>query len=616
MALGINTNVASLSAQNQLSKSQGMNDQALERLSSGLRINSAKDDAAGLAISTRFQSQISGLGVAQRNANDGISLAQTAEGALDEITNNLQRIRELSVQSANATNSDSDREALNNEVDQRIQEVNRIASQTSFNGLKVLDGTFGTQAFQVGANTGETISLDGLNSKGSALGATISQTAGLSTSSLGAGAAGETSLDVSSLDFSSSITVSSTIGGQTIDVAAAAYTDASGLATAINDAISTNGTLPDVTAEVSVDGNSVVFKNAGLTDVAATIDISDAAGTQKTVSGTAVSTLDGSTTQTKATLFDPTSLDLTSGVTGSFDVTDDLANTTTVSFSLAAGATNTVANLTAAVQTGLDAAGLTAVSTGLSATSSASGIEIASSSSITYDLASITASDGGTANTSVGSSVSTLAPALNQTVASKFEAGETISFSLDVAGTAIEVTDASNLQDVVAQINGETKNTGVSGFLSAAGDEIVFASAKGENFTATITTDVDSNATTVEVNQSIDTATDANANVSLNSLDISTRGGSDQALVAIDFAIDQVNQFRSDLGAVQNRFESTIANLSTSVENLSAANSRIVDADFASETAALAKSQVLQQAGISVLAQANARPQQVLSLLQ
>lgn len=617
MALGINTNVASLSAQNQLSKSQGMNDQALERLSSGLRINSAKDDAAGLAISTRFQSQISGLGVAQRNANDGISLAQTAEGALDEITNNLQRIRELSVQSANATNSDSDREALNNEVDQRIQEVNRIASQTSFNGLKVLDGTFGTQAFQVGANTGETISLDGLNSKGSALGATISQTAGLSTSSLGAGAAGETSLDVSSLDFSSSITVSSTIGGQTIDVAAAAYTDASGLATAINDAISTNGTLPDVTAEVSVDGNSVVFKNAGLTDVAATIDISDAAGTQKTVSGTTtVTTTDGSTTPSTVTLFDPASLGLTSGVTGSFDVTDDSLATTTVSFSLAAGAGNTVADLAAAVQTGLDAAGLTAASTGLSATSSTSGIEIASSSSITYDLASITASDGGTANTSVGSSVSTLAPALNQTVASKFEAGETISFSLDVAGTAIEVTDASNLQDVVAQINSETKNTGVSGFLSAAGDEIVFASAKGENFTATITTDVDSDATTVEVNQSIDTATDANADVSLNSLDISTRGGSDQALVAVDFAIDQVNQFRSDLGAVQNRFESTIANLSTSVENLSAANSRIVDADFASETAALAKSQVLQQAGISVLAQANARPQQVLSLLQ
>src|SRR5690554_2508078 len=179
MALGINTNVASLNAQNQLGKSQSLSDQALQRLSSGLRINSAKDDAAGLAISTRFSSQIAGLNVATRNANDGISLAQTAEGALDEITNNLQRIRELAVQSANSTNSTSDREALNQEVQQRIAEVNRIAGQTAFNGLKVLDGTFGNQAFQVGANAGETISVAGLDSRGSQLGATVASTTDL-----------------------------------------------------------------------------------------------------------------------------------------------------------------------------------------------------------------------------------------------------------------------------------------------------------------------------------------------------------------------------------------------------------------------------------------------------
>src|SRR5690554_7429060 len=176
MALGINTNVASLNAQNQLNKSQSLSNEALQRLSSGLRINSAKDDAAGLAISTRFDAQIRGLTVATRNANDGISLAQTAEGAMDEITNNLQRIRELAVQSANATNSISDRQALNQEVQQRIEEINRIASQTSFNGLKVLDGTFGTQTFQVGANTGETISVSGLDSRGSQIGAIIAQT--------------------------------------------------------------------------------------------------------------------------------------------------------------------------------------------------------------------------------------------------------------------------------------------------------------------------------------------------------------------------------------------------------------------------------------------------------
>jgi flagellin len=156
----INTNVASLNAQRNLNASQGALSTALTRLSSGLRINSAKDDAAGLAISERFTTQIRGLNQAARNANDGISLAQTAEGALAEIGNNLQRIRELAVQSANATNSASDRAALDQEVQQRIAEIDRIGSQTAFNGQKVLDGTFGTAAFQVGANVGETISVN------------------------------------------------------------------------------------------------------------------------------------------------------------------------------------------------------------------------------------------------------------------------------------------------------------------------------------------------------------------------------------------------------------------------------------------------------------------------
>jgi flagellin len=155
----INTNVASLNAQRNLNTSQSSLAQSLQRLSSGLRINSAKDDAAGLAISQRFTTQIRGLNQASRNANDGISLAQTGEGALSELTQNLQRIRELAVQSANATNSASDRGALDLEVQQRLSEIDRVASQTSFNGLKILNGTFGNAAFQVGANVGETISV-------------------------------------------------------------------------------------------------------------------------------------------------------------------------------------------------------------------------------------------------------------------------------------------------------------------------------------------------------------------------------------------------------------------------------------------------------------------------
>src|SRR6188768_3230100 len=187
MALVINTNVMSLNAQRNLSTSGGQLATSLQRLSSGLRINSAEDDAAGLAISDRMTTQIAGLNQAARNANDGISLAQTTEGALQEVTNNLQRIRELAVQSANATNSDSDRTALNQEVQQRIAEIDRIASQTSFNGRKVLDGTFGGAVFQVGANVGETISV-GLDSstsmKATAIGKVATSTGSVDLSTL------------------------------------------------------------------------------------------------------------------------------------------------------------------------------------------------------------------------------------------------------------------------------------------------------------------------------------------------------------------------------------------------------------------------------------------------
>lgn len=159
MASIINSNISSLNAQRNLSMSQTSLQTSMQRLSSGLRINSAKDDAAGMAISERMTTQIRGLNQAARNANDGISLSQTAEGALAEVTSNLQRIRELAVQSANATNNSSDRVALDREVQQRLQEVDRISSQTTFNGQRVLDGTFGTANFQVGAEANQTISV-------------------------------------------------------------------------------------------------------------------------------------------------------------------------------------------------------------------------------------------------------------------------------------------------------------------------------------------------------------------------------------------------------------------------------------------------------------------------
>ncbi|HEY7776403.1 MAG TPA: hypothetical protein VIC02_07655, partial [Kineobactrum sp.] len=267
MAQVINSNILSLTAQRNLDKSQGALATSLERLSSGLRINSAKDDAAGLAISERFSTQIRGLNQAIRNANDGISLSQTAEGALGEVSSNLQRIRELAVQSVNATNSDTDRATLDQEVQQRLQEIDRIASQTSFNGRNVLDGSFGSALFQVGANVGETIGLD-LNtsmrtdSVGAVATATSVDLSGIIAEGSDAVAGSYTTGQLSSLDFSTAFAGGSNsqtglstldysggdgtfeVDGTLVTLTGTAYADEAALASAIE------GQLTDYTVAV------------------------------------------------------------------------------------------------------------------------------------------------------------------------------------------------------------------------------------------------------------------------------------------------------------------------------------------------------------------------------
>ncbi|MDT0633393.1 flagellin [Spectribacter hydrogenoxidans] len=374
----INTNLMSLNAQRNLSSTGSDLATSLERLSSGLRINSAKDDAAGLAISERFTTQIRGLDQAARNANDGISLAQTAEGALVEISNNLQRVRELAVQSRNATNSASDREALNTEAQQLVAEINRVASQTSFNGVKLLDGSFANQEFQVGANSGETISISSVvNANATALG---------------------------SYDRA--------------EVTGAAATDFSAI----------------TAGDLEINGVSV--------------------------GGIAA---DSSATERAGSIRD---------------------------------AVNSVSD-----QTGVYA----------------------------------------------------------------------------VNDTATTVTLVS-ADDIVINHAGATSTAATTGLTAA---------------TATAAT-----------------------STGFASLDISSVGGADTAMQSMDAALQAVNSARASLGAIQNRFESVVSNLQTSSENLSAARSRIQDADFAKETAALTRAQILQQAGTAMLAQANSAPQNVLSLLQ
>jgi len=631
MALGINTNVASLNAQNQLSKSQGMNDQALQRLSSGLRINSAKDDAAGLAISTRFSSQITGLNVAVRNANDAISLSQTAEGALNEVTNNLQRIRELAVQSANSTNSSSDREALNQEVQQRIEEVNRIAGQTAFNGLKVLDGSFGDAVFQVGANVGETIGLD-LNAsvRTDAIGG-VAQAASADLNTQITDAVTAVSPETATYSFD----VSDVVGTNYSTVTAASDTGALGAFTGAgsNSGDGTAGVFR-LNLDDGAGGNSVDIDTSvadGVTLDAAALAAGIEAG--RTAIETAGFTIEGDdATEIAAAITggtfafsraDGATFDLTETVdSGSFDAVPTFGNTTTGSITAAAGAQDTSANsslaitdtdgnvINVALTTDLSADDGTALE-GLIATALAGG---EATSSVDTGAGTITLTDDavneGSFSLTLGGAAITPTASTDGVaevvgvVAQEIVVGEnelTFQFG-DGDALAVAAGTYSTVQSFVDGVN-----TALGGNANAVlGDDNVLTITSGEAITVAATGDASTAFTT-----------GANAvSGNLQDADVLTVDGANTTIQRVDAALTSISDLRSTFGAIQNRFESTIANLSTSVENLSAANSRILDADFASETAELAKSQVLQQAGISVLAQANARPQQVLSLLQ
>ena len=257
MAQVIATNVGSLNSQRQLNRTQTDMARAMERLSSGLRINSARDDAAGLAISTRMTAQIRGLNQAARNANDGISLAQTAEGALSEIGNNLQRLRELSVQSANATNSATDRASLQAEASQLIAEVSRVAGQTQFNGLNLLDGTFTSQTFQVGANANQTISVSSIaDSRASALGAHTLVADGSLTGNVLTPAVATTALAVNGVVAETDLTLTTTSGGTTSAISYAINSSAKTIAAAINSAASGIGVTATATNSTTLSGLS------------------------------------------------------------------------------------------------------------------------------------------------------------------------------------------------------------------------------------------------------------------------------------------------------------------------------------------------------------------------
>ncbi len=475
MAMVINTNVASLTAQRQLGRTQNSLNTSLERLSSGLRINSAKDDAAGLAISDRMTAQIRGLNQAVRNANDGISLSQTAEGALQESTNILQRMRELAVQSANDTNSISDRKALQAEVTQLSAELDRIAQSTEFNGKRILDGSFSGATFQVGANAGQTISFGIGSAKASAMGQIANQTG--------------------------------------TDVLAAEATDITiALGTGTAQAITKSASYADGTYK---DLSSAFAKTAAINDAGISGLRASATNSGDVTYGTVGGTLNDTYTLTVNGVDIYNNADVGVGLALNINEVRDQINTQTDATGVLASVSGTELTLTAA------------------------------------DGRNIVVVEGGT-NFAVGDGLGV--------VTGDFVAGST------KRGT-IELSAAENIV-----LGGTVANIG---------------------FTGNITLDTNG----------------------IDDVDISTRAGSATAIQRVDAALTRVDSIRGDLGAVQNRFESTIANLQNVSENLSAARSRIQDADFAAETAALTRSQILQQAGTAILAQANQSQQSVLSLL-
>ena len=499
MAMTINTNIAALNAQRNLGKTQGMLNQSLQRLSSGLRINSAKDDAAGLAISTRMTSQIRGLNQAARNANDGISLSQTAEGAMQESGNILQRMRELAVQSANDTNSSSDRTNLQKEIIQLKDELTRIASQTSFNGQKILDGTFTAAKFQVGAFAGENISVTIGNASATAMGAYTSNSI-LNVGALSGTA--DTDLNGVAVD---DITVSGSKGSTTVSIAA--DESAAQIAARINNVTGDTGVTASANTTVDIQLGDEVTLGEGISFVLSSVNGAGIAqGTAKTITHTVTSTTDYSGLR-------------------------DAINAQSAS-------TGVVASLNTA----------------------ASSLTLTNADGHNIHITDVAAG-------TVGDNVLAVGPTAGAFVSSQ----------------VLE--------------NGATDTIAVGGQVSMS---------SSNSFSVT-SVDATFGGGSTELSASLSSVAD---------VDVSTQSGSSSALNVIDEALAFISSTRADLGAVQNRFESTIANLQSVSENVSAARARIMDADFAAETANLTKAQVMQQAGIAMLAQANMLPQTVLSLLQ
>jgi flagellin len=483
---------------------------SLQRLSSGQRINTSKDDAAGMGISQRMTTQITGLNQAARNAGDGISLAQVTEGALGEVTKNLQRVRELAVQSANATNSSSDRAVLDQEVQLRFAEIDRIATQTNFNGQKVLDGTFGTSTFQVGANAGETIS--------------VNLSTSVKTSSLG-----KTSDYVGSTAYNSAYNVGQQ--GSGVDSSALAATDMR-IAVGVNAAVAIAGSTAYAGTATGQGASSAYAKAAaingsGVGSLSATADTTAAYTFASTTGAGYTLTLNGQTITSASTtaLSGADWATMVNGYTGSTGVTAAFDSSTNKMTLQAADGRDIIVAQTAT------AAG-----------------------DVGKGLAAAVASGSGNNSSNTATAITT------------------------VSGTAVTVTDRGSIR---------------------------LTSSSAITVSGTSPARIGYTAQTLALGTS-----------TLSSSSVTTLANANSMITNVDAALDQVSTLRGQMGAVQSRIEATISSILVNSENLQASRSRILDTDYAAETANLTKAQVMQQASTAILSQANSAPQSVLSLLR
>lgn len=705
MALVINTNVASLNAQRQLMSSGNALDRATERLSSGARINSAKDDAAGLAISNRMTSQVRGLDQAIRNANDGVSLIQTAEGALSESTNILQRMRELSVQSANGIYSSGDRATLNAEVQQLVKELDRIADTTSFNGQKLLDGKLGNVSLQVGSSANQTIEfkVQAMDAKTLGMGSTSVDLLGSEFSSLSllAGANdlkdGDVLINGQTIgDFAGSKdTLNDLIGNineKVGGVTASAITQLNGsrvgsgivdndagqglniTVTELNGAVQTyqlreNTTSIDelaeainrvsggaVNASISDDGTLTLANNTG-----ATIAVAAAGGLDLATSIGMVSSVGDGVSQTGQLVLtsnDDRPITITRGNTGTLQDLHRLGFRESGKGGVIEGAGITTANadtswgvgdltINGTVISNKDTDSLIGKINAINKSTAETGVTANAFATVAIDMSSVKLTSAFTVTSADTLTINTIDIDLSAVTT--------------IQGMVDAINDKSNLSGVRAAVQGNKVilesdqgairfsnntvagsvfgGTAGAGFFGATFTEFMASGAAVTTSVSTATlpsalkveagiklTSSSGNPISVELGLNASAAEigilEANSTAggafgsAIASISIDTQANAQKAIKVIDNALDTINSVRSDLGAVNNRLDFTVSNLANISEKTSTARSRITDADFAAETANLSRSQVLQQAASAMLAQSNARPQQVLSLLR